>query len=226
MVGEAVKRKRRRRSMFHPYEQMIQPVKPIPDLWRKTLDEKYCVSRDNLKMDKLIEAMTLTEETKKEFNDMVDNHQRTDHLIKRVLPNGSKALMQELKKGLKASGQEKLISFTPGKTVKEPKVENSVSPMDKQPHRGLKRTISVDGGLKNICNVPADDFPVMIHVNGPKYLQLMQRHDKPMLNLRKYITDIHGKLHPTKKGILLTLEDWQALVKVDIGTLMHQKRNA
>jgi hypothetical protein len=63
----------------------------------------------------------------------------------------------------------------------------------------------------------------MIHVNGQKYIKLMQQNDKPIINLRAYITDTDGKLHPTKKGILLTPEDWESLIKVDMSVLMDQR---
>ena len=44
----------------------------------------------------------------------------------------------------------------------------------------------------------------MIHIQGQKYMKVMQRQQQPMVNIREYITDVDGKLHPTKKGILLS----------------------
>ena len=122
-----------------------------------------------------------------------------------MLANGPKSWVEDFKTGLKLTGQEHLISFVPGE-------------------QGVKRPLSVDSGIKEPRNVPADDCPVMIHVNGHKYLKLMQVREKPVINLREYITDTDGKLHPTKKGILLSLDDWQALMNVDIGDLMVQKK--
>ena len=34
-----------------------------------------------------------------------------------------------------------------------------------------------------------------------------------MVNLREYIKDFDGKLHPTKKGIMLSMKDWQCFKK-------------
>ncbi len=181
-----------------------QSMSTIPDTWRRTLDDNFSVFRDNLLAEKVIEHMPFTDEQRNDMNAMVSNHQRTDYILKRVLPNGPKSLVEDFKNGLKLTSQEFLIPFTPGDG------------------KGVKRSLSVDSGVS--CNVPADDIPVMIHVNGHKYLKLMQHHDKTIINLREYITDLEGKLHPTKKGILLSLEDWQALVKVDISTLIEQKR--
>ena len=181
-----------------------QSMSDIPTSWRRTLDENYAVFRDNLIPQKVIDHMPLTDKEKQELIDMMDDHQRTDHLVKRVLPYGTKSLMEDFKTGLQLTGQGHLIPYVPGSQNKRP--------------------LSVDSGIKNECNVPVEDFPAMIHVNGHKYLKLMYHHDKPIINLREYITDMDGKLHPTKKGILLSLDDWQALVKVDIASLMEQKR--
>ena len=183
-----------------------QSMSTIPDTWRRTFDENYSVFRNNLVQPrKVIEHMSFSEEMKQEMDGMMDDNQRTDHLIKRVLSNGPKSLVEDFKTGLKLTGQEQLIPYVPG-------------------DQGLKRSLSVDSGIKESRNVPADDCQIMIHVNGHKYLKLMKHHEKPVINLRQYIIDMEGKLHPTKKGILLSLEDWQALVKVDISALMEQKR--
>ena len=57
-------------------------------------------------------------------------------------------------------------------------------------------------------------LPVMIQINGQKYVKLMKLQDQVVVNLREYITDLStGKLHPTKKGIILSLKDWQSLKK-------------
>ena len=56
-------------------------------------------------------------------------------------------------------------------------------------------------------------LPVMIQMNGQKYVKLMKHQDQVVVNLREYIKDCDGKLHPTKKGIILSLKDWQSLKK-------------
>ena len=177
-----------------------QSMSTIPDTWKRTLSENYIVFRDNLEAEKVMAHMPFTDEQKRDMDTMVDNHQRTDYLMKSVLPKGPKSLVEDFKNGLKLSGQEHLIPYTPGGG------------------KGVKRALSIDSG------VPTEEFPVMVHVNGQTYLKLMQHRDKIIINLREYITDMEGKLHPTKKGILLSLEDWQALVQVDISTLLEQKR--
>ena len=51
---------------------------------------------------------------------------------------------------------------------------------------------------------------VMIQVNGQKCIKLMKHQNQVVGNMRDYITDqSSGKLHHTKKGIILSLEDWQ-----------------
>ncbi len=174
----------------------------LPTTWRETFHKNYAVFRDHLKPRKVIEHMSFSDVQKNEIKNMLDDHQRTDHLIMRILSNGCKTLVEDFKNALKLSGQEDLVQYAPG-------------------NRGLKRQISQDSGCKRVRNVPADDAPLMMHVNGQKYVKLIHQHDKPIINIREYITDVDGKLHPTKKGILLTLEDWESLIKVDISTLME-----
>ena len=176
----------------------------VPTSWKKTFETNYSVFHDNLKPQSVIKHMQLSDVQKDEISNMINDYQRTDHLIKQILPNGTKSLVTDFRNALKLSGQDDLIQFTPG-------------------GRGLKRQASVDSGLKSERNVPIDDLPLMVHVNGQKYLKLIYQHDKPIINLREYITDINGKLHPTKKGILLTLEDWNLLSKVNISTLIQQQ---
>ena len=53
----------------------------------------------------------------------------------------------------------------------------------------------------------------MIHIQGQKYMKVMQRQQQPMVNIREYITDVDGNLHPTKKGILLSEKDWKSFKK-------------
>ena len=62
--------------------------------------------------------------------------------------------------------------------------------------------------------ITLEDLPVMIQMNGQKYVKLMKHQDQVVVNVREYITDLSsGKLHPTKKGIILSLKDWQSLKK-------------
>ena len=54
----------------------------------------------------------------------------------------------------------------------------------------------------------------MIQMNGQKYIKLIKHQIQVVVNMREYITDqSSGKLHPTKKGIILSLKDWQSLKK-------------
>ena len=49
-----------------------------------------------------------------------------------------------------------------------------------------------------------EDLPVMMQMNGQKYVKLMKHQGQVVVNVREYITDLYtGKLHPTKKGIIL-----------------------
>ena len=49
-------------------------------------------------------------------------------------------------------------------------------------------------------------------MNGQIYVKLMKHQDQVVVNVCEYITDLStGKLHPTKKGIILSLKDWQSL---------------
>ena len=41
----------------------------------------------------------------------------------------------------------------------------------------------------------------------------MKHRQQLMVNLREYIKDCDGKLHPTKKGIMLSMKDWQCFKK-------------
>ena len=62
--------------------------------------------------------------------------------------------------------------------------------------------------------ITLEDLPVMIQMNGQKYIKLMKHQDQVVVNVREYITDLSsGKLYPTKKGIILSLKDWQSLKK-------------
>ena len=62
--------------------------------------------------------------------------------------------------------------------------------------------------------ITLEDLPVMIQMNLEKYVKLMKYREQLMVNLREHIKDCDGKLHPTKKGIMLSMKDWQCFKKV------------
>ena len=62
--------------------------------------------------------------------------------------------------------------------------------------------------------ITLDDLPVMIQMNGQQYVKLIKHQNLVVVNMREYITDQSpGKLHPTKKGIILSMKEWQSLKK-------------
>ena len=62
--------------------------------------------------------------------------------------------------------------------------------------------------------ITIEDLPVMIQMKGQKYIKLMKHQNQVVVNMREYITvQSSGKLLPTKKGIILSLKDWQLLKK-------------
>ena len=99
-------------------------------------------------------------------------------------------------------------------------IQQKLSFSDMKPLR-LKRSASetMVSELKRCKSAPPkpitlEDLPVMIQMNGQKYAKLMKHQDQVVVNVREYITDLSsGKLHPTKKGIILSLKDWQSLKK-------------
>ena len=78
----------------------------------------------------------------------------------------------------------------------------------------LKRSMDSDHKVQK--NYLAEELPIMIHVNGQKYVKLVKQQKETRVNIREYKTDHTGKMYPTKKkGILLSLDDWHALMKID-----------
>ena len=70
-----------------------------------------------------------------------------------------------------------------------------------------------------------EDLPLMIWINGQKYVKLIKHQDRVVGNVREYITDqSSGNLHLTKKGIILSWKDWQSLKKEmkRMNQLLHQ----
>ena len=62
--------------------------------------------------------------------------------------------------------------------------------------------------LKQIVKkVDKDPFAI----GDGKYVKLSTYKHKPYVNIREYVTSTNGKLHPTKKGILLKPEEWKQL---------------
>ena len=53
-----------------------------------------------------------------------------------------------------------------------------------------------------------DNLPLVIRVNGQKYVKLVKQRKQSMNNIREYITNRIGKLYPTKKGILLKTDPY------------------
>ena len=73
--------------------------------------------------------------------------------------------------------------------------------------------------------ISLEDLPLMIWINGQKYVKLINHHDRVVGNVREYITDqSSGNLHPTKKGIILSWKDWQSLKNAmkRMNQLLHQ----
>lgn len=185
-----------REGLHHPLEQRMLP---LPLTWRMKLDENYTVFRDNLKLDGLADFLTLTDEQKANLNGMIDNHQRTDYLLKQVLPYGTKQHIKKLKEGLKATDQNHLIQYLPTDACKRSMSDEVV----KKKKRKMETRSMSEG----------DELPIMVHINGPKYAKIMKQQEELKVNIREYITDCDGKVHPTKKGILFSMKDWQSFKK-------------
>ena len=194
--------KPRKRSALKPIrqrpsasEQMMLPDPKQVLRWQDILDTNYVILRDNLKPSPLVKFLALSSDQQKTLDGMVDEHQRTDYLLKQVLPYGSKGLLNQFKEGLKATDQSHLIAYLPEPKRKMWRKEVKRSRSDKEE--------SSEGG----------ELPMMVHINELKYVKLMKHREQLMVNLREYIKDCDGKLHPTKKGIMLSMKDWQSLKK-------------
>ena len=180
------------------FEQMMLPDPKQVLRWQDILEANYAILRDNVKPSPLLKFLTLSSGQQKTLDGMVDNHQRIDYLLMQVLPYGSKGLLNQFKEGLKATDQSHLIAYLPD----EPKRKMSEGGKKVKRSRSDKEESSEGGEL-----------PVMVHINELKYVKLMKLQDRVVVNLREYIKDCDGKLHPTKKGIILSLKDWQSLKK-------------
>ena len=178
-------------------EQMMLPDPKQVLRWQDILETNYVILRDNLKPSPLVKFLALSSDQQKTLDGMVDDHQRTDYLLKQVLPYGSKGLLNQFKEGLKATDQSHLIAYLP-----EPKRKMSEGGKEVKRSRSDKEKSSEGGEL-----------PMMVHINELKYVKLMKHREQLMVNLREYIKDCDGKLHPTKKGIMLSMKDWQCFKK-------------
>jgi hypothetical protein len=86
----------------------------------------------------------------------------------------------------------------------------------------LTRTQS-DGYLSKATQAPSEVMksnseenvksPPMLHLHGQTYVKVMRYRQEPIVNIRQYISDTDGVLHPTKRGILLSQKDWTSLKK-------------
>jgi hypothetical protein len=113
--------------------------------------------------------------------------------------------MEGKPKGLK-------LSEEPSKTVKRKLFKRSMSAP-----QGLAATADMSGRKQPKVKRSAltlEDLPIMMHINGQRYAKVMKHQKNLVVNIREYVTDeSSGKLHPTKKGIMLPLEDWQSFKK-------------
>ena len=73
-------------------------------------------------------------------------------------------------------------------------------------------------------SITLEDLPVRIQMNEQKYVKFIKYIKKVVVNMREHITDqSYGKLHPTKKGIILSLKDWQSLKEMKtVNQLLRQ----
>lgn len=186
------------------------PVKPrqggalnqrIPLVWRMKLNENYAVFRDKLKPVGLTDYLLLTDKQKTDLNGMMDDHQRTDYLLKQVLRCGTKDQLIRFKEGLKATEQSHLIQYLPTNGCKRFISQGGQEEVKKKRAHLKKRCVSKG---------EVEELPIMVHINGTKYAKIMKQQEELMVNIREYITDCDGKLHPTKKGFLLSMKDWQS----------------
>lgn len=210
-----------REGTYHPFEQKMISDSKLPLTWRMKLDENYAVFRDNLKPGILVDYLTLSDDQKMQWNGMIDDYQRVDYLLTQVLPYGTKDLLNKFKEGLKATEQDHLIPYLP-----DSKRKRSVSEGDKEKVKKFKSEKSKGRSIYKSEQVKQDvkklegdkskvveELPIMIHINGCKYVKLMKHQEQLIINIREYITDNDGKLHPTKKGIMLSVKDWQSFKK-------------
>lgn len=57
-------------------------------------------------------------------------------------------------------------------------------------------------------------FPIGVH----KFVTIRKHGGKPKVNIRDYTSDGHGDVYATKRGIMLSLEEW-TLLKEQISTI-------
>jgi hypothetical protein len=85
----------------------------------------------------------------------------------------------------------------------------------KVPSKHGKASSKVQRGTmhKSMSEGNLTELPMMININEHKYIKLMKHRDNVIMNIREYIPSGNGRLYPTKKGILLSIQDWQGLKK-------------
>lgn len=153
-------------------------MQPLTDQQQEILKSNCDIFRNQLKPVPVIDILSeLIADQKETLDSMNSDQQRTDYLMQKVLPKGSKHLFDKFKEALKSTNQSHLI----------PKLRVS-----------RKRKV---------------ETPKMIHLHGQKYAKIMQCKKQPIVNIREYITDLNGKLYPTKKGILFSVKEWTSFKK-------------
>lgn len=63
-----------------------------------------------------------------------------------------------------------------------------------------------------IKEIPAV-FPNLIPIGSGKYVKVCSYRNKPYINIRDYTTTAEGRLNSTRRGILLSPEEWKQLKK-------------
>ena len=130
-------------------------------------------------------------------------------------PSKRSALKPSKRSALKAIDQM-LFALKPSKRpALKPSKRSALKPL-RQKRPASETMVSELKRCKSEPSKPItlEDLPLMIQMNEQKYIKLMKHQDQVVVNVREYITDLStGKLHPTKKGIILSLKDWQSLKK-------------
>ena len=77
--------------------------------------------------------------------------------------------------------------------------------MDSQSHKVKKRVIFEER--------PPLRESKFVQIGKRKYVSIRRYGGEPRVNIRQYVEDIHGRPYSTKRGILLTLDEWHQLKK-------------
>ena len=121
--------------------------------------------------------------------------------------------------------QPKPPALKPKRVTLKPSKRSALKPIRQQ--RPASKTMVSE--LKRCKSEPPkpitlDDLPLMIQMNGQKFVNLMKHQDQVVVNVRESITDLStGKLQPTKKRIILSLKDWQSSMEMKtVNQLLQQ----